>query len=83
MVRLDDPRSTFRAQTILSTLKTSRRELISELRTLEEDIAAAREERKAIPDLHFKINEIIGERDLVLVYWTASGTNTHRLKLGV
>ena len=36
--------------------------------TLEEDMAAAREERKAAPDLHFKINEIIAERDLVLVY---------------
>jgi predicted ester cyclase len=45
--------------------------------TLEEDMAAAREERKAVPDLHFKINEIIAERDLVLVYWTASGANTH------
>jgi steroid delta-isomerase-like uncharacterized protein len=45
--------------------------------TLEEDMADAREERKAAPDLHFKINEIIAERDLVLVYWTASGTNTH------
>ena len=45
--------------------------------TLEEDMSAAREERKAVPDLHFKINEIIAERDLVLVYWTASGTNTH------
>ncbi len=45
--------------------------------TLEEDMAAAREERKAVPDLHLTINEIIAERDLVLVYWTASGTNTH------
>lgn len=45
--------------------------------TLEEDMAAAREERKAVPDLHLKINEIIAERDLVLVYWTASGANTH------
>lgn len=45
--------------------------------TLDEDRADAREERKTAPDLHFKINEIMGERDLVLVYWTASGTNTH------
>lgn len=45
--------------------------------TLEEDMAAAREERKAVPDLHFKINEILAERDLVLVYFTVSGTQTH------
>jgi steroid delta-isomerase-like uncharacterized protein len=45
--------------------------------TLEEDMAAAREERKAVPNLHIKVNEIMAERDLVLVYWTASGTNTH------
>lgn len=45
--------------------------------SLEEDMAAAREERKAVPDMRMKINEIIAERDLVLVYWTASGTNTH------
>lgn len=45
--------------------------------SLEEDMAAAREERKAVPDLHIKVNEIIAERDLVLVYWTASGTQTH------
>jgi steroid delta-isomerase-like uncharacterized protein len=45
--------------------------------TLEEDMAAAREERKAVPDLHIKVNEIMAERDLVFVYWTASGTNTH------
>jgi predicted ester cyclase len=44
---------------------------------LEEDLAYAREERKAVPDMHMKINEIMAERDLVLVYWTASGTNTH------
>jgi steroid delta-isomerase-like uncharacterized protein len=45
--------------------------------TLEEDMGAAREERKAVPDLHVKVKEIMAERDLVLVYWTASGTNTH------
>lgn len=45
--------------------------------SLEEDMAAAREERKAMPDMRVNINEIIAERDLVLVYWTASGTNTH------
>jgi steroid delta-isomerase-like uncharacterized protein len=40
-------------------------------------MAAAREERQAVPDLHMKINEIMAERDLVLVYFTVSGTNTH------
>ena len=44
--------------------------------TLEEDIAAAREERKAMPDMRVTVNQILGERDLVAVYWTASGTNT-------
>lgn len=44
--------------------------------TLEEDLAAAREERKAMPDLHLKINEMMAERDCVFVRWTASGTNT-------
>ena len=45
--------------------------------TLDEDIAAAREERRALPDMHVKVNEIVADRDLVVVYWTASGTNTH------
>jgi predicted ester cyclase len=44
--------------------------------TLEEDMAAAREERKALPDLHIKILQMLAERDLVAVYWMASGTNT-------
>jgi steroid delta-isomerase-like uncharacterized protein len=44
--------------------------------TLEEDMAAAREERKALPDMTVKVNQILAERDLVAVYWTASGTNT-------
>jgi steroid delta-isomerase-like uncharacterized protein len=44
--------------------------------TLEEDMAAAREERKALPDMQVKVNQILAERDLVAVYWTASGTNT-------
>jgi steroid delta-isomerase-like uncharacterized protein len=44
--------------------------------TLEEDIAAAKEERKALPDLRVRVNQILAEQDLVAVYWTASGTNT-------
>jgi steroid delta-isomerase-like uncharacterized protein len=44
--------------------------------TLEEDIAAAKEERKALPDMKIRVNQILAERDLVAVYWTASGTNT-------
>jgi len=40
------------------------------------DIAAAKEERKAIPDMRVKVNQILAERDMVSVYWTASGTNT-------
>jgi steroid delta-isomerase-like uncharacterized protein len=44
--------------------------------TLEEDMAAAKEERKALPDMKVEVNQILAERDLVAVYWTASGTNT-------
>jgi steroid delta-isomerase-like uncharacterized protein len=44
--------------------------------TLEEDLAAAKEERKALPDMTVKVNRILAERDLVAVDWTASGTNT-------
>jgi steroid delta-isomerase-like uncharacterized protein len=44
--------------------------------TLEEDMAAAREERKALPDMRVKVNQILAEHDLVAVYWTVSGTNT-------
>jgi steroid delta-isomerase-like uncharacterized protein len=44
--------------------------------TLEEDMAAAKEERKALPDMKVEVNQILAERDLVAVYWTSSGTNT-------
>ena len=44
--------------------------------TLEEDMAAAKEERKALPDMRMRINHILGEGGLVAVHWTASGTNT-------
>jgi len=44
--------------------------------TLEEDLAYAREERKAVPDLSFRVNRMVGEKDLVVVHFTVSGTNT-------
>ena len=45
--------------------------------TLAEDMAAAKEERKALPDMHVKVKQMVAEEDLVVVYWTAWGTNTH------
>jgi steroid delta-isomerase-like uncharacterized protein len=45
--------------------------------TLAEDLAAAKEERKALPDMHVVVNQTAAEGDMVAVYWTASGTNTH------
>src|ERR1043165_4538088 len=46
------------------------------LASLEEDMSAAREQRKAMPDMRVKVNHIVAEGDMVSVYWTASGTNT-------
>jgi steroid delta-isomerase-like uncharacterized protein len=43
--------------------------------TLAEDMAAAGEERKALPDMRVKINQLVAEGDMVVVYWRASGTN--------
>jgi steroid delta-isomerase-like uncharacterized protein len=44
--------------------------------SLEEDMAAAREQRKALPDMRVEVSHIVAEGDLVSVYWIASGTNT-------
>jgi len=41
-----------------------------------EDLAAAREERKALPDMQMAVNHMVAEGDLVVVHWTAWGTNT-------
>ncbi len=39
-------------------------------------MAAAKDERHAMPDMKVAVNQIVAERDMVAVYWTASGTNT-------
>ena len=44
--------------------------------SLAEDMAAAREERTAMPDMQIAVNRMVAERDLVAVHWTAWGTNT-------
>jgi steroid delta-isomerase-like uncharacterized protein len=44
--------------------------------SLEEDIGAAKEERRIMPDMKMRVNLILAERDLVAVHWTVWGTNT-------
>ena len=44
--------------------------------TLAEDLAMAREERAAIPDMQFALNHLVAEGDSVVVHWTVWGTNT-------
>ena len=44
--------------------------------TLTEDWAMAADERKAAPDLHMTVLQLLGDGDMVAVYWRVSGTNT-------
>jgi steroid delta-isomerase-like uncharacterized protein len=44
--------------------------------TLAEDLAAARGERTAAPDMQLAVNHIVAEGDMVVVHWTVWGTNT-------
>ncbi len=43
---------------------------------LQEDYAAAIENRKAFPDMDVKVIQLIAEDDKVVVHWRATGTNT-------
>ena len=44
--------------------------------SLAEDKAIATDERHAAPDLRVQIIQLLGDGDMVAVYWTVSGTNT-------
>jgi predicted ester cyclase len=44
--------------------------------TLEQDIAATRSWREAMPDLELTIERTVAARDMVAVHWKAVGTNT-------
>ncbi|MGO9087740.1 MAG: ester cyclase [Terriglobales bacterium] len=44
--------------------------------TLAEDLAMAREERAALPDMQFAVKHMVAEGDLVVAHWTVWGTNT-------
>lgn len=44
--------------------------------TLEQDIAATRSWRTAMPDLVLTIERSVADRDVVAVHWKAVGTNT-------
>src|ERR1022692_5003931 len=41
--------------------------------SLAEDMAVAREERTAMPDMQFAVKHMVAEGDLVVVHWTAPG----------
>jgi len=44
--------------------------------TLAEDLATAREERAALPDMQMAVKHMVAEGDMVVVHWTVWGTNT-------